>query len=371
MTLGVVVNGALFQRAKAITVSRSLRSFAGWFEVVASADGSERLPIKLNDRIQVVSGATGGLLTGFVESLRVRQDAGSHDITVSGRDITADLVDSSLRTKEFNGPIGFEDLVGNVLRAQDLISIGVVNEAGPLGDIKESELISGEIGESAFGFLEKYARRVQAILTTNEDGNVLIMRAGAIDSGVQLIRQAGNPATNILASSVEINVTDRYRDYVCQSQISTAGPNVDATVQEATAQSGSAQDRGARSGRFLEMEAETPMDSDACGDRAKLEANVRRAQSLDYRATVQGVPTDLRLNRLVRVRDQICGIDDRLLISEIEHRFDMSGTTTSIGGTFRDAFTLQEELELATAARSSAGDDFVQADPPSLNLDEL
>lgn len=358
MTLAVVVNGTLFTRAKAIRVSRSLRSFAGWFDIVSSADENDRLPIKINDRVQIVSGTSDVLLTGFIERLRVRQNAGAHEISVGGRDITADLIDSTLKTKQFNGPIGYQQLVLNVLREQGLGSIRVVNEAGQLGEIKASELVSGEIGESAFGFLERYARRVQVILTTNEDGAVLIMRAGATDSGVQLIRQADNQSNNILESSIDVNVAGRFGEYACQGQLSPAGTDFAGSTQEATAQSGTASDRAIRSGRFFEFEAETAMDSSACRDRGRLEANVRRARSLDYRAAVQGVPTSLKLNRLVRVLDDFCAINDTLLVSEIEHRFDLGGTVTEIGCTFRDAFTLQEELELNTAARSQAGGSF-------------
>lgn len=366
MTLAAVVNGTRFSRAKAIRVSRSLRSFAGWFEVVSSADDNERLPIRINDRIQIVSGASDVLLTGFVESLRVRQDAGSHEIAVSGRDITADLIDSTLKTKQFTGPIDFPALVSRVLDAQGLGAIRVINEAGQLPQIKATELVSGEIGQSAFDFLEKYARRVQVVLTTNGDGSLLIMRASARDSGATLIRLAGNQANNVLSSSLEINAAGRYRDYICQGQLAPAGSDFDGTTEETTAQSGSARDSGARATRFYEFEAETPMDGTACGDRAKLEANVRRAASLDYSAVVQGVPSGFEINRLVDVRDDFCDIGDRLLITDVEHRFDSGGTVTEVGCSFKDAFTLQEELELSTAARSDAGEDFT-----ALNLDTL
>lgn len=256
MTLGVVVNGTLFQRAKAISVRRSLRSFAGWFDIVSSSDPNERIPIRINDRVQIVSGTSDVLLTGFIESLRVQQDAGSHEITVGGRDITADLIDSTLKTKQFNGPIRFLDLVSNLLREQGLSSIRVVNEAGQVGEINETELISGEIGESSFAFLERYARRVQVLLTTNEDGAILVMRAGATDSGVSLIRSVSSPLNNILASSVEVNVAGRFGEYACQSQLAPGGPNFDGTTQEATSQSGTATDSGIRSTRFFETEAD-------------------------------------------------------------------------------------------------------------------
>lgn len=358
MSLAALVNGTLYSRAKGIRVSRSLGAFAGFFEIVSSADENQRLPIRINDRIQIVTGFGQVLLTGFVEALSVRQDAGTHEIRASGRDITADLIDSTLKTKQFNGPIGFLDLITRVLQAQGLGSIKVVNQAGQLAEIKESELIAGEIGESAFGFLERYARRVQAILTTNEDGAILVMRAGTARAQGALTRQTGNPLNNIIESSIDLNVASRFGAYSCQSQLAPAGVNFEGTAEQVIEQSGGASDAGVRASRFFEFEAETAMDAQACRDRARLEANIRRARSLSYQATVQGVPNAFRINRLVPVRDDFCGINATLLISEIEHRFDMGGTTTGLGCTFSDAFSLEEKLATTTAARQETGGGF-------------
>jgi len=359
MTLRVIANGTPYSQAKSISVRRSVRNFLGWFEIASSADENNRLPINVNDRVQIVTDDGDVLLTGYVERLRVQQNAGSHEIVVSGRDITADVVDSTLVTKQFNGPIAFLDLLTRVLSEQGLSSISVVNEAGALGQIKESELLSGEIGESAYDLIERYARRVQALITTNEDGAILVMRSGSVTAPASLVRVDRNPLNNILESTVEIDVSGRYSAYRCQSQLAPAGANFDATASETTAQSGDASDNKIRSGRFFEFEAETVMDADACADRVALEANVRRARSLNYSATVQGVPAAFKINRLVPVRDDFCGVNATLLISEIEHRFDLRGTVTVIGCTFSDAFSLEAEQSAASAARSETGGGFV------------
>ena len=166
MSLIATVNGTSYTRATSISVSRSLRNLVGWFELTSSADERNALPIKIGDRIEIASGGQV-LLTGFVEQLSVRQSASSHEIKISGRDITADLVDSTLKTKTFKGPIALDALIKRVLEAQGLSSIKVVSEAEALRQIEANELVNGEIGQPAFEFLETYARHVQAVLTTS------------------------------------------------------------------------------------------------------------------------------------------------------------------------------------------------------------
>ena len=181
-----------------------------------------------------------------------------------------------------------------------------------------------------------------------------------------MIREAGNQQNNILESSIEINQAERFADYVCQSQRPDADDQQSALAeQQSVAQSGSARDGSIRSGRFFEFEAGTTLESQACKDAAALEANVRRAASLEYSATVQGVPADLQINRLIGVRDDFAGIVDQLLVTDVEHRFDLdNGTRTTISATVSDAFTLEAARDRLNATRSETGEAFT-LDPVS------
>lgn len=360
MTIGMIVNGTLFGRVKEIQVSRSIRDFVGWFSFVSSADANSALPVRANDSVQIVANQQGVLLTGFIESISVRQSANEHEISGGGRDKTADLLDSSLRTKEFNGPIRFVDLVSRVLSEQGL-SYQVIDQTGGIENIRDDELVSGEIGQGAFDFLETYARRVQAVMTTNALGQIVLVRSdGATQSQRGLIRQTGNPQSNILQSEVSIDWSRRYRNYTVQSQLSSAGSSdFSFSVEQSTNQSGSAFDRQARPGRFLEIEAETSMDSITASRRAALQSNLRRADSLQYTATVQGDGVGFSLNSIVDVQDDFCGIDSAMLVTDIKTSFGVNyGTVTTIGMTYSDAISLSEEQSRVDQSRQKTGNDF-------------
>ena len=351
-----LVNGQLFEQAISISVHRSIRNLVGWFDLASSAAAGDVLPIKCGDRIELLSEGRNRLLTGFVEELSITQGADDHEIRIAGRDLAADLVDSTLKVKTYNGPISLEDLVKRVISDQGL-SLSVINEAGNLAKLKEADLVAGEIGQSAFAFLEQYARHVQAVLTCNGKGEVVILRAGPRAGSFSLLRQADNPATNILSSSLTLNQSGRFRDYVCRSQLSPASKKFDLLSKDVANQSGTATDPEARAGRFFEFDHDVSGDSLTCGDRAKLEANVRRASSLDYSATVQGIPEGLEINRQIAVLDDLCRINSILLVTELEHQFDLEGgTTTTIRLTYKDAFTLEESVAAADASREETGE---------------
>lgn len=359
MSLSAVVNGVVYTRAKEVRVERSIRNFNGWFTIVSSADELDRFPIRIGDRVQIIAGLTDVLFTGFVERLRIRQDAGTHDIIVSGRDITADLVDSALVTKQFAGPIAFDGLVNRVMQEQGAIYPLDVQVAS-LGRINETELISGEIGETAFEFLERYARRVQVLMTTSEDGAVSILRGGQAVTGISLQHVPGLPGNNLIMSEIDLNYTNRFNQYSCLSQISPAGQSEGVSTRDLVTQSGSSIDGDIRSSRFHEFKAETAMDSAACGERAKLENNLMQAKAFRYRGVLQGANASLRPNRTIAVRDSICGVRDTLLISDVRFSFKLgSGTTTDVECTLKDAFSVQEAISGDFQGRAGNAEDFV------------
>lgn len=360
MSLFALVNGKVFEQALSISVRRSLRNLVSWFDLTASADENEALPIVAGDRIEIVDDARDKLFTGFVEELSVSQSADDHTIRISGRDLAADLVDSSLKVKSYNGPIGLEDLIKKVIGDQGL-SLSVVSEAGSLNQLKASDLVNGEVGETAFGFLEKYARHVQAVLTSNGKGEIVILRAGPREGSFSILRQAGNEESNVLSSSIRINTSGRFRDYSCKSQLSPAGKKSSILSKEIEDQGGTATDKDARAGRFYEFETETSADSLTCADRAKLESNVRRAASFEYTATVQGIPEGLGINRLIAARDDLCKVNSVLLVTDLDHDFDLDGgTTTTLRMSYRDAFTLEESVARDDATRSETAEPLIK-----------
>ncbi len=339
MTLRIVSGGITYERAKSILVSRDIRNYTGQFRATLAVD--QRSVIGLGADIRILNSVGGTIFNGYVDRLEVTQEPGIHEVRLSGRDKTSDLVDSALVEKQFVGPMEFEALCRLVISKQKA-PIEVLNLATDLRQIEKTELVSGEIGQKAMDFLDSYAARVQALLTTNDDGRLLILRSDqAASSGLSLVRQADNPLTNVLRSSASLRNDRLFGSYAARSQVAPAGEEVALTAPELVTQVGRASDPSARPSRFMEFVAETPMDAQALRDRAELERNVRRADSLSYRARIQGDAPELAINTTTRVLDDLCGIDDELIVSSITRSFATGGTVTDIDCTFQDSYSLK------------------------------
>lgn len=358
MTLAILVNGNLFQRAKGIAVERSLSNYVGHFSVTCSADPDSLIPIKKGQVVDIVSLDLVPFIKGYVERISVVQDSEGHEVTFSGRDITCDLVDSSLRVKKYKGPISFPSLVEKVISDQGL-SFSVINQATGLDKIGENEPINGDIGDGAFAFLDTYARRVQAVLTTDETGNILIMRSGKETSSFQIMRTNEPGLNNIIASEMEISDEQRFNEYRCVAQLSSDGDLFTATPTDAASQFGVSADAAIRPGRFKEFEAETAMDAAACLNRADLENNVAAARGFSYSALVPGLHPSVKINRLVRVKDDLCGVDDLLLINGVAVSFDLNGgTQTRIDCVARNSYSLESSVLSERSGKSENAKEF-------------
>lgn len=360
--LTVEVNGNVYEQAVSVSVSRSIHNFMGHFQVTSSADPDNTLPIKAGDAVQILADGSV-ILNGFIDRLRMTQSSTNHIINFGGRDRTSDAYDSSVfDQKSFQGPISFKDVLRNVLDGNRLQGIEIIDEAGDIEDFGETEIIGAEVGETIFNFLEPYARKQQFIFTTNEEGNILLMRTGTQRLGIDLTRLINSTENNILRSSVSIDIEKRFNTYVARSQLNPFAQGDEATPAMIVDQNGQTLDQSIRTSRILEFNTEEDLDNDNSFNRAEFEANVRRASSLNYECTVQGnsingVP--FKVNRLTFVRDEFAQISSDMLIHTINFEYSLEGgSTTTLHMTFPDAYSLQAEQNARDSTRTNLAEGF-------------
>lgn len=361
MSLEIEVNGIPYTRAKSIEVGRYIKSVSGSFALGTSAAEQIQVPVKVGDAVKILADGTP-VLTGYAEELSVANRPDSHDVFITGRDNTADFIDSTVKgSKEFTTPISLESLTRQVLDGLGLTNVFVGNAAGGLKNFTESDSISAEIGQTAYDFIELQCRRQQVLLGGDGRGNILLQRAGSQKSGINLVRKQGDNTTNILESALNKNNTQRFNSYLIQSQQNPSF--LDFSPKEIVSQSGqSATDSEIRTTRFLEIDSEEDMDSETSINRADFEANIRRANSFQYIAVVQGHSFNgktFKVNETIQVSDDFCDINATLLIDGLTFKYDLqSGSTTEISMTYKDAYTLQAVLDQADAAREDTGGAF-------------
>jgi prophage tail gpP-like protein len=350
------VKGNRFDGFTDISVFRSVEAISGSFSFSATNDDVTLFPIEAGDACRVFID-NEGVIDGFVESLQVSYDAGTHSIATSGRDKTADVIDSSvIGKKEFVGPVSLTDIITTALSQNEITGISVINKAGSIEGFKEGEFFSAEIGATVFEFIEKYARKRQVLLTTDGEGNIVLARAGTDAAIVTLQNIKGGTENNILSANINYDFTQRFNKYTMESQLNPSASAFGADVDNANVanQSGTDTDKKIRESRQLRIMSGSSDASGDLGNLATWHANLRRARSTDYSVVVQGFhqdKTQTRLwvpNQLVQIIDEFADVSATLLIRSVEYNFNLTaGSTTTISLVDKDAYTLEANISNA------------------------
>jgi len=357
------INGNIYSDAVAIGCSRSLKQLYGRFNIIATANKDDALPVKYGDIVKILADGNV-ILVGYIENISVNYGERNHIIRISGFDRTVDMSDSSVTgQKTFNGNIGFEDIARTVLDNGNMDFIDIVNEAGEITDFTSNDIINAEVGQSIFDFLEKYARKKQFILTTNENGDLLMCRASNDRLGANLVHLKGNNTNNVLNASFNIGGGNRYNKYICRSQLNPYSQSGNIKAQNIANQSGETGiDEFVRTSRILEFVTEHDEDNASVSDRAQFEANTRRANSVDYTANVQGHSIDgnpFKVNRLAFINDDYANISSDMLLHTINYIYSVDeGSITELSFSYPDAFSLNAKQSEKAKARSKIGDGF-------------
>lgn len=363
MSLQIRKNGLDLVNFTNASVFRSMESVSGYFNFVSTADEQNRLPIRENNRVEIVVDKQV-VLTGFVEGIESNAAKDAHDFRATGRDVLGDLYDSAVgEVSEFTGSVQLIDICRAVLDGINLAevvvfdetSIGIVGPSTSLLPFDEWDIASAEPGTKAFEFLELFARKRQVLLTTDGQGNLILSRNNGIKLPVKL--KTGQDG-NLKNARKIIDNTERYRAYTAHSQLNPIRMVAGTKPRELVQQKGLAEDTEMRVSRIFTFNAEESSDSFTAKDRAIWEANFRRARSLTYTGTVQGHSANGILwipNRLVDVDDSFNDIKATLLIRSVRYNSSIDlGNTTTLDMTFLSAYTLQAEAD----RRDALSEDF-------------
>jgi len=285
-------------------------------------------------------------LNGFVDSINPSEDPLSSTVSIVGRSKLCDIVDSDLPVPiTLSGGVSLSTVATKVLSACG-VSAKVINRLAEDEVFSKTDIISAEADQNAFEFLNQYAEKVNALLYSDEDGNLIIGRAGSGKYSDKLINIIDGEDNNIKSSSAGFDYSERFYKYTVISQENTNASST--SVSTATTYcKGYAYDNEVRKSRSLTIKAENPSTNEQCAKIATFEANIRRANSLKYTCTVDGYSTNngsLWLpSRSVHVIDDDNGVDSELLIKGCN--FNLGNGTVTMDFGLVDAFTLQANLD--------------------------
>jgi prophage tail gpP-like protein len=313
------------------TVSRSFLDASGQFNITITPDDvTGKFPIQAG-QFCIVKVSDQFAVTGYVEKVSLSHDGGSIEATFSGRDALADLIDSTIDSKiidQFSGSISLQTVCQTVitkLGLQDTIKVKV-EDGLEIKNFSAGDFLSAHTADTAFNFLDRYARKRQVFLTTDGLGSLVIAR-GADETkkiGTMLVSKLDGTGGNILKSSSNIDLSKRFNLYRAHSQSAmsqidltgvTASGGTDTVKKSLASVEAEATDDQIRQGRVYNFIEDTPTNITTSLDRATWESNFRRSQSIRYTCTVVEHTYDGQTIWQPNIQVQV--IDERLDINAV------------------------------------------------------
>lgn len=330
------VEGIKYEGFTEVAVNGAMENFSSSFSfsttVKETTLGIIENDVKLGQVARVFIDETL-VITGYIEDVKIEYSADSHSITVSGRDIGGDLIDSSIVQKSYKQR-DFEKLIKLVL-VDNGYSIKVINKVGTL-TLEPTETIKTEQGDSIFDFLDRYAKKLQVLLKINPSGNLEIVRE---DSSVvkKFLINNFTQNTNILSAKLNLTTVNRFNVIEVYSQ-----DNNRTHTKTSISQKGVATDSTIRSTRRKVITMDTASQSKSLTALAKWNINLRRAKGSRYSCKVLGFYSGEDIwqpNQLVNIIDLTAQVQGNFLIQGVQFSQSLQGSFTTLDIVERGSFS--------------------------------
>lgn len=315
--------GSVFDGWTSVSVTRSIETVSGSFELGLTdkwPGQPERRDIAIGQSATVAIGGES-IITGFVDDVEARFDAGNHGFIARGRDKTGDLVDCSAMNKPGSWRDRRLERIAEEICAPFGIEVIVATDTG-----KPFRSFTIEKGETAFEAIERMCRARAVLPSATDAGDLLIMRPNK--GAPAAILEEGR---DIMSAGILYSTRDRYDAYTVRGQ----QQGDDAWTGDAAAQpQGLASDPAIKRYRPLLIVAESPGDGLTFTDRARWEASRRAGRGARVTVTLpswrDGVGRLWRPNALVSMVAPSLNVRRVMLIASVNLRFDEGGQVAAL-----------------------------------------
>jgi len=365
--------GQVIPQSVVVYVGGTKLAFHGWEDLTIKKDLDQlatafkfKIPQKFRDQVDQFKLTPGvrvqinvndvPVITGRIEHMVSALGKEENSIDISGRSLTADLLDCSVV-----GPMEYINISLDKLARELLKPFGlkVFLSANP----RVISKVSIKPGDTVFEVLDKYARGQGLFWVTTREGNLRLASEGnsradsAIEEGV-----------NLKEGSVSIDESQRFARYIVKGQTS-ADDDFPGVISANPV--GEAQDAGVARYRPLMILAEGNLTKELAKTRAQWEAAQRTARGFVITTTVQGWQQETGilwgLNQLMRIKSPTLGLDGVFLTTSVEHlRTEGEGTITRIGATLKGAYTAQPLIPKGASDGLQAIVDFSKTNPKAV-----
>lgn len=301
-------------------IERQARDFS--FNICWNWPGQDQpLPIKQGAKAEVLIGADL-VLTGWVFATPISYTAGQIMRGVSGRSLTADMIDCAAANKP--GQWRKQSVQQIVQALAQPFGLSVVSEVPETRALVDHSI---EPGETAFDSVDRLLTISRLLSTDDAQGRVVIVKPGSAGKAVDDLKVG----VNVLEASAALDFSQVMSEYKVVGQRGGTDQSFGAASNEVAATL-----TDGRMGRYRPMVLQQhgqPSGQQAL-ERANWERGSRMGKALVSTYKVQGwrqssgalwVP-----NQTVRVIDPIIGFDREMLIVEVDYTLDASGTVATL-----------------------------------------
>ena len=318
------VDGLDYFGWKSVEITAGLEDQARSFNVSLTwkwAEEAQNVPIRQGDKCQVRIGHDL-VLTAWVFATPVSYDDKQITKSISGRSLTADLVDCAAINKP--GQWNNQAVLSIVKALASPYSVPVISEIPEGGKLSDHTL---EPGETVFSSTDRLLTLFRVFSTDDARGAAVLANPGSAGRTFDAI-EVGK---NVKAGDAPLDFSGVFSEYRVLGQKSGTDEEYGADAAEVSATL--ADDRVGRK-RVLIIQESGQVTNELAQARANWERSSRMGKALSVTYTVQGWRQSngqlWRHNMIARVIDPIIGMDRDMLISRITYSLSDQGMITKL-----------------------------------------
>ena len=340
------VNGVEYEQYLSATVNISFETLANDFSFTATSNKGFP-PFKKGDEVEMIVDGEKKC-TGYIERVEGNYSADSHAITYSGRDKTADFIDSNIDVlgdlKDLTLKQLLEKMISNIgssLKVIDTVDPEVFNVA--------EDIIKCEPGDGCFAKANEFSKKRQVFLTSDGDANIVIANSEPVDTGSLLQHKINSEGNNVLEASWSLSDEERFNRYSLRSQLDPVGLALVPSPDIATASNqsgGIILDNEIRAGRQF-VATKDKHSSEELKKRAEWTKKIRKARGNTYTATIQGYRNFQAnlwdVNQLATIEDDFADISRKMMVGSLQFNYSEAGSITLLNFIEKDAYILTQQ----------------------------
>ncbi|HAW0588242.1 TPA: baseplate protein [Escherichia coli] len=360
-TVTLRTDGRLFTGWTSVSVTRSIESVAGYFELGVNVPPGTDLSGLAPGKAFTLEIGGQIVCTGYIDSRRRQMTADSMKITVAGRDKTADLIDCAA---VYSGGQWKNRTLEQI--ARDLCAPYGVTVRWELSDKESSAAFPGftlDHSETVYEALVRASRARGVLMTSNAAGELVFSRAASTATDELVLGE------NLLTLDFEEDFRDRFSEYTVKGYARANGAEGDdIDAKSIVSRKGTATDSDVTRYRPMIIIADSKITAKDAQARALREQRRRLAKSITFEAEIDGwTRKDGQLwmpNLLVTIDASKYAIKTtELLVSKVTLILnDQDGLKTRVSLAPREGFLVPVESDRKSRGDGNDGvDDLVEA----------